>query len=51
MQWVKTMEARIVREELMKCHRSEGVNHYAICKPLVETYMDLLKDAKVCVCV
>jgi hypothetical protein len=41
------MEARIVREELQKCQKAEGVNHYAVCKPLVETYLELLKDAKV----
>ncbi|PWN19083.1 hypothetical protein BCV69DRAFT_251616 [Microstroma glucosiphilum] len=45
--WIKTMEARIVREELQKCQKAEGVNHYAVCKPLVETYLELLKDAKV----
>ncbi|CAO1633886.1 unnamed protein product [Jaminaea pallidilutea] len=46
-QWIKTYEARIVREELQKCQKAEGVNHYAVCRPLVETYMELLKDAKV----
>ncbi|RKP24155.1 hypothetical protein SYNPS1DRAFT_23754 [Syncephalis pseudoplumigaleata] len=37
-QWVKVMEARIVREELAKCHRTEGVNHYEQCRHLVELY-------------
>ncbi|CAO1617755.1 unnamed protein product [Parajaminaea phylloscopi] len=46
-QWIKTFEARIVREELQKCQKAEGVNHYAVCRPLAETYLDLLKDAKV----
>ncbi|CAE6447132.1 unnamed protein product [Rhizoctonia solani] len=45
--WVKTMEARLVREELQKCQRYEGVNHYQSCKELAEKYIDLLKDAKV----
>lgn len=45
--WVRTMQARIVREELQKCHKSEGVNHYQVCHDLAQTYMDLLKDAKV----
>ncbi|CAE6411048.1 unnamed protein product [Rhizoctonia solani] len=45
--WVKTMEARLVREELQKCHKFEGVNHYQSCKELAEKYIDLLKDAKV----
>ena len=45
--WVKAMEARLVREELQKCHKFEGVNHYQSCKELAERYIDLLKDAKV----
>ncbi|CAO1613808.1 unnamed protein product [Sympodiomycopsis kandeliae] len=44
--WVKTMEARIVREELQKCRKAEGINSYYYCKPLVETYLGLLRDAK-----
>lgn len=30
-QWVKTMMARLVREELGKCYRREGVNHLEKC--------------------
>jgi hypothetical protein len=45
--WVKAMEARLVREELQKCHKFEGVNHYQSCKELAERYVDMLKDAKV----
>jgi hypothetical protein len=45
--WVKVMEARFVREELQKCHKYEGVNHYQSCKELAEKYIDLLRDAKV----
>lgn len=41
------MEARIVREELQKCQKAEGVNHYQVCHDLAQKYMDLLKDAKV----
>lgn len=47
--WVKTMEARIVREELQKCRKAEGINSYYYCKPLVETYLGLLREAKVSV--
>lgn len=25
--WVKAMEARIIREQLSKCYKTEGVNH------------------------
>ncbi|KAG8744160.1 hypothetical protein FRC10_010729 [Ceratobasidium sp. 414] len=44
--WIKVMETRLVREELQKCHRFEGVNHYQSCKELAERYIDMLKDAK-----
>ncbi|KAL7269056.1 hypothetical protein RUND412_008299 [Rhizina undulata] len=46
-QWVKSMMARIVRDELGKCYYREGVNHLARCEKLREKYMELLKDAKV----
>lgn len=41
------MEVRIVRDELIKCHKSEGVNHYAECKHLSELYLKLMKENKV----
>lgn len=41
------MEARLVREELQKCHRGEGVNHYANCKELAERYTDMIRENKV----
>jgi hypothetical protein len=25
--WVRAMEARIIREQLSKCYKTEGVNH------------------------
>lgn len=30
-QWVKAMMARLVRKELDKCYRREGVNHLEKC--------------------
>ncbi|PWO00776.1 putative NADH-ubiquinone oxidoreductase 12 kDa subunit [Tilletiopsis washingtonensis] len=45
--WVRTMQARIVREELQKCQKAEGINHYQVCHGLAEKYLELLKDAKV----
>ena len=36
-----------MREEITKCHRAEGVNHYEACHDLVQHYLELLKDAKV----
>ncbi|KIK62543.1 hypothetical protein GYMLUDRAFT_42008 [Collybiopsis luxurians FD-317 M1] len=45
--WVRAMEARLVREELEKCQRSEGVNAFENCKWLSEKLLDKLSDAKV----
>lgn len=45
--WVKAMEARIVRENLSKCQKVEGVNHYEKCKDLAERYTDMLRENKV----
>jgi hypothetical protein len=33
-QWVKSMMARLVREELGKCYNREGVNHLEKCGDL-----------------
>jgi len=41
------MEVRIVREELQKCHKAEGVNHYQVCHNLAKKYSEMLKDGKV----
>ncbi|WFD05282.1 hypothetical protein MVES1_000611 [Malassezia vespertilionis] len=46
-EWIKVMQVRLVREELQKCYRAEGENHYMVCAPIVKIYDDLLKDAKV----
>ncbi|OAX37992.1 NADH-ubiquinone oxidoreductase 12 kDa subunit [Rhizopogon vinicolor AM-OR11-026] len=45
--WVKAMEARLVRDELVKCQRHEGVNHLESCKWLSEKYLLMLKENKV----
>ncbi|BFZ54989.1 hypothetical protein PYCC9005_002027 [Savitreella phatthalungensis] len=45
-QWVKVAEQRLVREELSKCYRAEGVNHYKNCKHLAEFYLNMLKENK-----
>ncbi|KAK7454461.1 hypothetical protein VKT23_011217 [Stygiomarasmius scandens] len=45
--WVRAMEAKLVRDELDKCQRSEGVNHYENCKYLSELYLSKLRDARV----
>jgi len=33
-QWVKSMMARLVREEMGRCYKREGVNHLEKCGPL-----------------
>ncbi|KZT29702.1 hypothetical protein NEOLEDRAFT_1174720 [Neolentinus lepideus HHB14362 ss-1] len=45
--WVHAMEARIVRDELKKCQRGEGVNHLENCKWLADKYADMLKENRV----
>lgn len=45
--WIRTMEARIVRDNLQKCHRVEGVNHLENCKHLAERYAQMLRDNRV----
>jgi len=45
--WVRAMEARIVRDQLQSCYRSEGVNHYENCRELSEKYITLLKENRV----
>ncbi|KAF9966842.1 hypothetical protein BGZ70_001063 [Mortierella alpina] len=45
--WINAMEGRIVQQELKKCYRAEGVNHYQNCRHLVELYMTALKEKRV----
>ncbi|KAI6133517.1 hypothetical protein EV401DRAFT_2064845 [Pisolithus croceorrhizus] len=45
--WVKAMEARLVQEELVKCHRYEGVNHLENCKWLADKYIQMLQENRV----
>lgn len=45
--WVKAMEVRLVANELAKCHKAEGVNHYENCAWLSEKYMAMLKENRV----
>ncbi|KAJ5875390.1 uncharacterized protein N7473_012737 [Penicillium subrubescens] len=46
-QWVRSMMARLVGEELGKCYAREGVNHLEKCGVLREKYFELLKERKV----
>ncbi len=46
--WVRAMEARIVQQNLQKCYRIEGVNHFENCRLLADRYMEMLKENKVC---
>ncbi|KAI4748206.1 hypothetical protein E4T50_01461 [Aureobasidium sp. EXF-12298] len=46
-QWVQSMMARLLREEMGKCYYREGVNHLEKCGHLRERYLEQLKHAKV----
>lgn len=41
------MEARLVRAELQKCYKGEGVNHIENCKDLAEKYIVMIRENKV----
>lgn len=45
--WIGVMEARLVREQLQKCWRTEGVNHYEVCHHLTAKYLDMLRTNRV----
>ncbi|TXT13305.1 hypothetical protein VHUM_00672 [Vanrija humicola] len=38
------MEARIVRGELQKCYKYEGVNQYQNCKELADKYAHMIRE-------
>ncbi|KAF2227971.1 hypothetical protein BDZ85DRAFT_10208 [Elsinoe ampelina] len=46
-QWVQSMMARLIREEMGKCYFREGVNHLEKCGHLRERYLQQLKHAKI----
>ncbi|KAF7196533.1 NADH-ubiquinone oxidoreductase 12 kDa subunit, mitochondrial [Pseudocercospora fuligena] len=46
-QWVQSMMARLIREEMGKCYYREGVNHLEKCGHLRERYLQQLKHAKI----
>jgi NADH dehydrogenase (ubiquinone) 1 beta subcomplex subunit 10 len=41
------MEARLVRDELARCQRAEGVNTNETCQALAERYLAMLRDNRV----
>ncbi|KAG6329242.1 hypothetical protein ID866_9848 [Astraeus odoratus] len=41
------MEARLVRDELVKCQRYEGVNHLENCSWLAQKYIQMLQENRV----
>ena len=46
--WVKAMELRLLRSELDKCHKGEGVNHYENCAWLAEKILQMMRENRVC---
>jgi hypothetical protein len=47
-QWVRSMMARLVRDELGKCYRKEGVNHLEKCGHLRGTFYDYRGERRIC---
>ncbi|KAJ8662714.1 hypothetical protein O0I10_001678 [Lichtheimia ornata] len=45
--WVKAMEARIIKEKLDACYQTEGTNHYQNCRDLADLYRKAVKENKV----
>ena len=45
--WVRSMEAKIVRDNLTKCYRMEGVNAPEKCKHLAERYAEMIEQNRV----
>jgi len=41
------MEVRLVRDELEKCQKNEGVNHYENCGWLADKYIQMLQNNRV----
>ena len=48
--WVRAMELRLVRAELVKCHKAEGVNHYENCRWLAEKLLEMMREREHRVC-
>ncbi|KAK5706625.1 hypothetical protein LTR97_001615 [Elasticomyces elasticus] len=46
-QWVQSMMARLIREEMSKCYYQHGVNHLEKCGHLRERYLQQLQKAKI----
>lgn len=45
--WVSAMMLRLVSDELAKCHKAEGVNHYENCRWLAEKYLHMMREHRV----
>ncbi|KZT07696.1 NADH-ubiquinone oxidoreductase 12 kDa subunit [Laetiporus sulphureus 93-53] len=42
--FIRAMEAKIMEDNIMKCHRIEGVNHQEKCKDLALRYAKMFKE-------
>ncbi|RUS17283.1 hypothetical protein BC937DRAFT_90161, partial [Endogone sp. FLAS-F59071] len=45
--WVRAMEVRVIREQLSKCYKTEGVNHYQNCRHLADLYLQAIRQNNV----
>ncbi|CAG8710220.1 12880_t:CDS:1, partial [Acaulospora morrowiae] len=44
--WVRAMEVRLVKQQLSKCQKTEGVNALVNCRRLAKLYLELLREYK-----
>ncbi|CAG8609401.1 10770_t:CDS:2 [Acaulospora morrowiae] len=44
--WVRAMEVRLVKQQLGKCQKTEGVNAMVNCRRLAKLYLELLREYK-----
>ncbi|KAG5519009.1 hypothetical protein PMAC_002540 [Pneumocystis sp. 'macacae'] len=42
--WIRAMEMRLVKEDLDRCYRTEGVDHYEKCRELSDRYWRMLRQ-------
>ncbi|RHZ74192.1 hypothetical protein Glove_227g52 [Diversispora epigaea] len=44
--WIQAMEVRLVKKQLIKCQKTEGVNAIVNCRRLAKLYLQMLKEFK-----
>ncbi|CAG8435634.1 3707_t:CDS:2 [Ambispora gerdemannii] len=44
--WIKVMETKLLRKQLVLCYKREGVNHFKNCREIAEKYLKSLKEVQ-----